>query len=73
MGIKGNSASYEYVTIKIKRLSFSSEKEVLKMEIVIDIVMNELEAVLSFICTPVAFVIGKLLLKRMQYKMRKGV
>ena len=43
------------------------------MEIVVDIVMNELEAVLSFICAPLFFVIGKIVLKLLHYRMVKGL
>ena len=43
------------------------------MEIIIEVVMNDLEAILSFICAPLFFVLGKIILKRMQYKMRKSL
>jgi hypothetical protein len=43
------------------------------MKVVIDIVMNETEAILSFVCAPLFFVVGKIVLKILQYRMRKGV
>jgi hypothetical protein len=43
------------------------------MEIIIDITMTNLEALMSFVCPPLAFVLGKIVLKRMEYKWRKSL